>query len=90
MFESRPLRVGDVDSWWETVTSGKFLPNALAEFGKVWVGAAYVSGHSLPIKETFTDVREWLAQAGHPLWPEAWTDEYLRELVGSETSGSGS
>lgn len=79
-FEPRPLGPDDVAYWWSSVTHQEFLVPALRAFARAWTTAPALSDHALPVRETFGDVREFLAGAGHPLWPAEWAD--LPEAAG--------
>jgi hypothetical protein len=87
-YQSRSLADGDIEAWWQTVTSEEFWPAAVAQLAQAWVGASTHS--SLAVRTPFEEVRDFVAHFSFPLWPEAITTESLRAGIdGANACGDG-
>ena len=79
-YQNRGLDDGDIDAWWETVTSKVFWPIAALQFAHAWVGASAQSG--LEVKTSLEEVRDFFAHFNAPWWHETISTEGVRTSMG--------
>lgn len=88
-YVSRALEHGDVEAWWDTVTSEQYLVPVLAQMAQAWVGASHQTPGTMEMTRTrFEDVRGFLAHYQHPLWPEEWSTATIAKSMGIEVAAS--
>jgi hypothetical protein len=84
-YQSRGLADGDLEAWWQTVTSEQFWPVAIAQLAQAWVGASTYSG--LEVRTPFEEVRDFFAQVSYPLWSDAMaTESFLASIKGDASA----
>lgn len=81
-YQSRPMQDGDVEHWLGAVSGDEFLVAALPQLAQMWVGASRRMGVSMPVKESFEDVRDFLEHFQQPFWPAEWTTESVARGMG--------
>jgi hypothetical protein len=95
-YQPQPFNEAAFSRWIGTVSSPEFLVPALSQFAGAWVGsidflrsATKGDGDRGPdIAISFEDLREFLALYKHPLWPDEWTSNQLRDARGLPDAGS--
>jgi hypothetical protein len=81
-YRSRALQGGDVEQWWNTVTTTEFRAAALIRLAQAWVGACLTAPEGAEVRTTFEAVRDFLARFGHAYWPADWTTERVAAGMG--------
>jgi hypothetical protein len=82
-YQSRGLAPGDIEAWWDTVTSETFWPVAAAQLAQAWVGASTAA--NLEVRTPLEEVRDFFVHFSFPLWPETVTMESMRTAMGKAT-----
>lgn len=84
-YVSRPMQEGDVEAWWDMVTSEEYLVPVLGQMAQAWVGASHQTPETREMTTTrFEDARDFMAHYQHPLWPEGWTTMSIAKEMGLE------
>lgn len=79
-FQPRHLADGDVELWWAMASDPDYSAAAAAQFAQMWVGAPTLC--TLATVTSFDEVRDFLAQYQHPLWPQDLTTAAIRDSLG--------
>jgi len=82
-YTPRGLQAGDVEAWWDTVTSKEHLVSVLPRMAEAWVGASSTTpGTQAMTITSFEEVRNFLAHYQHALWSREWTTHSIAASMG--------